>query len=214
MTVGVLRGRRHQSCLLRSLHSPFYRRLVVSYRKYPLLVCAVAAFASSSAAGAQFTAAVVPPRVKAKADTVMKQDSVRRATVALAARVTDMKKWVDSAAGVSIPAADSTSLSVRGKTDSSKTPVVKDSVILNRNARIRADSAASIATVEVHDSTGLKAPTDSAKTVPPPTSRNDTHGDTKTFASGAAAPATASLLPLLAIIGATTLLAGAALVKS
>ena len=41
-------------------------------------------------------------------DTTARQDSVRHASVALAARVTDMKKWVDSAAGVSIPAGDST----------------------------------------------------------------------------------------------------------
>jgi hypothetical protein len=139
----------------------------VSLRHCPLLVCAIAAFAMSTTANAQFTAAVVPPRVKAKVDTVVKQDSVRRATVALAARVTDMKKWVDSAAGVSIPAADSTRLSARKMADSSKTAVMKDSVILNRNARIRADSAASIGTVEVHDSTGLKAPADPAKKSPP-----------------------------------------------
>jgi hypothetical protein len=186
----------------------------VSSRYYSLLVCAIAACAMSSSARAQFTAAVVPPRAKAKVDTVVKQDSVRRATVALAARVTDMKKWVDSAAGVSIPAADSTSLSARKTTDSAATAVMKDSVILNRNARLRADSASSIATVEVHDSTGLKAPADSAKKVPPPTASNDSRGDTKRFSAGAPAPATASMLPLLAIVGATTLLAGAALGKS
>ncbi|MBA2684793.1 MAG: hypothetical protein H0U66_09905 [Gemmatimonadaceae bacterium] len=127
----------------------------MSLKYFPLLVCAVAALAMAAPAGAQFTAAIVPPRVKAKADTIVKQDSVRRATVALAARVTDMKRWVDSAAGVSIPAADSTKL-LMSKSDSSKTAVMKDSVILNRNERIRADSASSIGTVEVHDSTGLK----------------------------------------------------------
>jgi hypothetical protein len=132
-----------------------------------LIVCAIASLAVTAAARAQFTAAVVPPRAKAKVDTTAKQDSVRRATVALAARVTDMKKWVDSAAGVSIPAADSTKL-MASKADSTKTVALKDSVILNRNARLRADSAASIATVEVHDSTGLKAPPDSAKKARPP----------------------------------------------
>ena len=140
--------------------------LVVSLKHIPLLVCALAALTVAATANAQFTASVVPPRVKAKVDTIAKQDSVRRATVAVAARVTDMKKWVDSAAGVSIPSVDSTKLTV-SKADSSKTVALKDSVILNRNARIRADSASSIATVEVHDSTGLKAPADTAKKVPP-----------------------------------------------
>ncbi len=184
----------------------------MSLKHIPLLVCAFASLAISATASAQFTASVAPPRVKAKADTVATQDSVRRATVALAARVTDMKKWVDSAAGVSIPAADSTKLKLP-KTDSAKRTVLKDSVILNRNARVRADSAASIATVEVHDSTGLKAPPDSAKPIPP-TSLNGTRGDTKSFAKGAPAPATASMLPFLAIVGATTLLTGVALRKS
>jgi len=140
--------------------------LAVSMKHIPLLVCALAALTVTATAKAQFTAAVVPPRVKAKVDTTAKQDSVRRATIAVAARVTDMKKWVDSAAGVSIPSVDSTKL-MMSKVDSSKTVALKDSVVLNRNARIRADSAASIATVEMHDSTGLKAPADTAKKVPP-----------------------------------------------
>ncbi len=122
---------------------------------FSLLTCALMALTIPAVASAQFTAAIIPPRAKAKVDTVMRQDSVRRATVALAARVTDMKKWVDSASGVSIPAADSASLEKAMKPDSAKTVVMKDSVILNRNARVRADSAASIGTVEVHDSTGL-----------------------------------------------------------
>jgi hypothetical protein len=165
----------------------------------------------ATSAGAQFTAAVVPPRSKAKVDTIAKQDSVRHATVALAARVTDMKKWVDSAAGVSIPAGDST-MTVKSSA-AAAAPLMKDSVILSRNARVQADSAAAIVTVEVHDSTGLKA-SDSAKAVPPTSSRDtkrDSSADTKRFASGAPAPATASLLPLLALAGVSTLLAGAAL---
>lgn len=184
----------------------------MSLKHIPLLVSALVALTVTATAGAQFTAAVVPPRAKAKVDTTLKQDSVRRATVALAARVVDMKKWVDSAAGVSIPrdsappakSSDSLAAAV-------KAAPTKDSVILARNARVRSDSAASIGTVEVHDSTGLKGP-DSAKT-PPPTSRRKTPEDTKKFASGAPAPATASTLPFLAIAGVTTLLAGAALRK-
>ncbi|MDQ2768609.1 MAG: hypothetical protein M3Y30_15820 [Gemmatimonadota bacterium] len=181
----------------------------MSSKHISLLVCALVALATS--AGAQFTAVVVPPRVKAKVDTTVTKDSVRRATVALAARVTDMRKWVDSAAGVSIPAGDST-MSVKNSA-AAAAPPMKDSVVMSHNARVRADSAASIATVEVHDSAGLKA-SDSAKVVPPTSSRNasrDSLRDTKRFASGAPAPNTASLLPLLALAGASTLLAGAAL---
>lgn len=138
----------------------------MSLKHIALFVCALAALTVTATAHAQFTASVVPPRAKAQADTIARQDSVRRATVALAARVTDMKRWVDSAAGVSIPAADSAKL-ISSRADSSKTAVMKDSVILNRNARVRADSAASIETVEVHDSTGLVSPADTAKKVPP-----------------------------------------------
>ena len=182
---------------------------------FPLVVCAIAAVTMTGTASAQFTAAVVPPRTKAQVDTLVKQDSVRRATVALAARVTDMKKWVDSASGVSIPAADTTLAKSTGDTVSS--PLLRDSVVLARNARVRADSASSIATVEVHDSAGLKGP-DAAAAAPPTSSRvahGDTNrvarGDTRKFESGAPAPATASMLPLLAIAAVTTMLAGAAL---
>jgi len=181
----------------------------VSSRHISLLVCALALCATS--AGAQFASVVLPPRAKSKVDTIAKQDSVRRASVALAARVTDMKKWVDSAAGVSIPAGDST-MTVKNST-AAAAPFMKDSVSLNRNARAQADSAAAITTVEVHDSTGL-SPHDSAKAVPP-TSRRDSSSDTssgtKRYARGAPAPATASLLPLFALAGVSTLLAGAAL---
>lgn len=177
----------------------------MTLKRISLFVLALAAF--SGTARAQFTAAVTPPQARAKADTAAKQDSVRRATVALAARVTDMRKWVDSAAGVSIPAGDSTSMKLK---DSVAVAVTKDSVMLSRNARVRADSAATIGTVEVHDSTGLKAP-DSAAAPRKPMSRARAHEATTTFASGASAPATASMLPLFAIIGVTTLLTGAAL---
>jgi len=177
----------------------------VSSKHISLLVCALALLATS--AGAQFTAAVVPPRAKSKVDTTATQDSVRRATVALAARVTDMKKWVDSAAGVSIPASDST-MTEKGAATAAA-PLTKDSVLMSRNARVRSDSAAAIVTTEVHDSTGLTA-SDSAKAVPPTSSRDSSAG-TKRFARGAPAPATASLLPLLALAGLSTLVAGAAL---
>ena len=177
----------------------------MSLKHIPLVVVALGAITAS--AGAQFTAAVAPPVVKGKVDTTTRKDSVRRATIALKARVTDMKKWVDSAAGVDVPAADST-MTVKA-TAAAAAPLAKDSVVIARNARIRADSAASIATVEVHDSAGLKSP-DSAAAVPPTSSRR-VRGDTKTFAGGAPAPATASMLPFLAMAGVVTLLAGAAL---
>jgi hypothetical protein len=172
----------------------------VSLRHIPLIVCALAA--STATAGAQFTAAIVPPKAKAVADTAAKKDSIRRATVALAARVTDMRKWVDSAAGVSLPAGDSTALaSNRNTADSTgagRSPAQakdslaqsRDSVKRSRNSQVRTDSATSIATVEVHDSTGLKG-ADSA--------------------AGVQAPATATMLPFLALAGVTTLLAGLAL---
>ena len=183
-------------------------------KQLPLVVCAIAAVTMTGTADAQFTAAVVPPRTKAQVDTVARQDSVRRATVALAARVTDMKKWVDSASGVSIPAPDTT---LAKTTRDTATRLLSDSVVLQRNARIRADSAASIATVEVHDSAGLKGP-DSAAAAPPTANRSErgdtnrvARGEKRKFTSGAPAPATASMLPLLVLAGVTTLLAGAAL---
>lgn len=188
----------------------------MSLKHIPLLVCALAALTAT--AGAQFTAAVVPPKVKAKVDTTVKQDSVRHATVALAARVTDMRKWVDSAAGVSLPGGDSTALASNNATadtaGAGRPPAqVRDSAqqakdsVTSRNARVRVDSAESIATVEVHDSTGLKG-SDSATAL---ASSGRSHENTKRFRAGAPAPATATILPFLAMAGVTTLLAGLAL---
>lgn len=194
----------------------------MSLKHISLAACALAALTAT--AGAQFTAAVVPPRVKAAVDTTVKKDSVHRSTVALAARVTDMRKWVDSAAGVSLPGGDSTALASNSDTTDSagagRSPAqvkdslthAKDSVRLSRNSGIRTDSATSIATVEVHDSTGLEGP-DSAANVQAsagPRSR----ADTRRFTAGATAPATATMLPFLAIAGVTTLLAGLALRRS
>jgi hypothetical protein len=192
----------------------------VSLKHIPLLVCALAAYAVS--ASAQFTAAVVPPAVKPKGDTTVVKDSVRRATVALAARVTDMRKWVDSAAGVSVPGGDSSTAlasvdsTVRDTAGAGRTASqVRDSAsrakdsTTSRNARVRVDSASSIATVEVHDSTGLRAP-DSATSVAS-VSSSRSRGDTRSFRDGATAPATGTMLPFFAIAGVTTLLAGLAL---
>jgi hypothetical protein len=192
----------------------------VSLKHISLLVCSLAVLTAT--ADAQFTAAVVPPKTAAKVDSTAKQDSVRHATVALAARVTDMRKWVDSAAGVSLPRDDSSaalasnsstadtagagrsSAQIKDSLSSSK-----DSVTKSSNDRVRTDSAESIATVEVHDSTGLKGP-DSAASMQASTGSRS-RGDTKRFSAGATAPATATMLPFLAMAGVTTLLAGLAL---
>jgi len=181
----------------------------MTLKHVPLIVCALGAL--STTAHAQFTAAVVPPKARAKADTVAKQDSVRRAAVALAARVTDMKRWVDSAAGVPLPPESDSGAAVPPATDTI-TSAAKDSVILNRNSRVRADSASSIATVEVHDSTGLTADSAAAPSSNRPTSsRTRTPRETTRYTAGAPAPKTATALPLLALIAGATLLAGVAL---
>jgi len=195
----------------------------VSLKHIPLLVCALAVITAT--ADAQFTAAIVPPKATAKVDTTVKQDSVRRATVALAARVTDMRKWVDSAAGVSLPAGDSSTALASNDTTSltrdtagaGRSPAQlrdslagrKDSVTRSSNDRVRTDSAESISTVEVHDSTGLRG-SDSAGSMQASTVSRS-RGDTKRFSAGATAPATATMLPFLALAGVTTLLAGLAL---
>jgi hypothetical protein len=170
----------------------------VKIKHIPLIACALAALATG--ASAQFTTSMAPPREKAKVDTVAKRDSVRAATVALAARVTDMKQWVDSAAGVVTASTDSGSSVASGLVERAKAP--SDSVARSRDEKMRADSASVIATVEVHDSTGLTASTpDSAHA----------NRETTRFAAGAPAPGTATALPLVALLGVTTLLVGAAL---
>jgi hypothetical protein len=195
----------------------------VSLKHIPLLVCALAVLTAT--ADAQFTAAVVPPKAASKVDSTAKQDSVRHATVALAARVTDMRKWVDSAAGVSLPGGDSsTALASNNANDTTsdtagagRSPAQvrdslsssKDSVTKSRDHRVRTDSAESISTVEVHDSTGLRG-SDSAASMQASTGARS-RGDTKRFSAGATAPATATMLPFLALAGVTTLLAGLAL---
>ncbi len=182
----------------------------------PLLACALVV--STASARAQFTAAVVPPKVTPKADTTVVRDSVRRATVALAARVTDMRKWVDSAAGVPIAGDSNTALASNDTAGAGRNPQQvrdstssqKDSVVISRNKRLRADSAASIATVEVHDSTGVRGQ-DSSVATTQTSGSSRTRGETRSFRSGATAPATATALPLLALAGVATLITGLAL---
>lgn len=115
-----------------------------------LLILALAALVPASAS-AQFTTFVAPPRPNA--------DSAKAATVALRAEadsiahttLTDMKAWVDSAAGVV------------------ETPV---------------------------DTTTIPVETRTATTT------------TTSFENGAVAPATASILPLLALLGLASLSLG------
>lgn len=57
----------------------------------------------SSAAAAQITTYVAPPRPLAQSPMVAAADSAQRDSVAQVA-MTNMKAWVDSAAGVSVPA--------------------------------------------------------------------------------------------------------------
>ena len=49
-------------------------------------------------AGAQFTAALVPPPAPPRVDTLAHADSVKKAAKELEERMTSIKEWVDSAA--------------------------------------------------------------------------------------------------------------------
>ncbi len=116
-------------------------------------VLAVVALAfGATQASAQITTYVAPPRPAAAAQVIAAADSVRRDSVAQVT-MTNMKVWVDSAAGVSVPAHVGDSLSV-------------------------VDPGAPVTT---------------------------------TFSDGSVAPATASTLPALAVLGVVFVALGAAL---
>lgn len=116
-----------------------------------LFVSAALMFAAG-AAEAQITTYIAPPRSLAESrELIAMADSARRDSVAVAS-VTNMKAWVDSAAGVPVPA-----------------------------------------TVGVVDSAALA---------------NDPGRPVTTFSDGTVAPATASLLPTLALAGLVVLGAG------
>lgn len=134
----------------------------------------VALTCASAVAQAQYTAAVVPPPKPKTIDTVARKDSLAKANVQLAERMTNMKAWVDSAAqtlAVNAPPDTGTALAVH-----------RDSVTV-------------VASGEV---TGPPAVAESTTT-------------TKHFRNGAPAPATATPLPLLALLGASSLVLGIAL---
>jgi hypothetical protein len=118
---------------------------------------ALALVLSASSARAQITTYVAPPRAQPPTrEMVAAADSARRDSVARV--VTDMKAWVDSAAGVDVP------------------PTIG-----------RADSAALI---------------------------SDPGPPVSTFSDGAVAPATASNLPTMAVVGALFVVLGAALLAN
>jgi hypothetical protein len=147
-----------------------------SSMKISLLVTLVAALVcAASPAAAQFTTAVVPPKVKPKTDTVAtRADSMRKEQVKLADRMKDMKAWVDSAA---------LALAAR------PSPQAADTSTTTQAGADTSERVTSTATGEV------------AK------SRNDT----TRFKDGARAPATATQLPLLVLLGVGATLAGVAL---
>lgn len=78
-----------------------------------ILRCLLAGFAlalCASEAAAQITTYIAPPRVQAP-QLIAAADSARRDSVATAT-MTNMKAWVDSAAGVAVPAHVGDSLAV------------------------------------------------------------------------------------------------------
>lgn len=122
-----------------------------------LYLGAVAIVFAGSAASAQITTYVAPPRPAEEArQAIATADSARRDSVA-SATMANMKAWVDSAAGVSVPG----------------TVGVTDTAVGEDPAR-------------------------------PVTS----------FSDGAVAPATASPLPSLVLVGAAAVLVGAALLTT
>ena len=124
----------------------------------------------ASSAQAQITTYVAPPRAAAPTrQMVASADSARRDSVAQVA-MTNMKAWVDSAAGVPIP------------------PYVG-----------RVDSAALV--------NDPGRPVNAALV-------NDSNRPVTTFSDGSVAPATASALPTLVVIGAVCFAIGAALLAT
>ena len=113
---------------------------------------------SANVLGAQITTYVAPPRALATSpQAVATADSVRRDSVQ-AVTVTNMKAWVDSAAGITVPASVGTDSSAMAN-DPGR-PVVT------------------------------------------------------TFSNGSVAPATASELPTLAVVGAVVMLIGVGLLAN
>lgn len=133
-----------------------------------MLVCA------ANPVAAQFTAAVVPPDSVRRVDTAARLDSLERAREALAQRLSDMRRWVDSAAAAL-----------------AATPPPAESAGARPAAPTERDTLTSVSHGDVENA--------------PPAGA--------TFHEGASAPAAATPLPLLALIGAGALLSGVALLR-
>jgi hypothetical protein len=123
-----------------------------------VVLAGLALMFGATAAGAQITTYIAPPRApKPTAQMVASADSARKDSVAKVA-MTNMKAWVDSAAGVPVPQHVGT---------------VDSSALVNDPGRPAAT----------------------------------------TFSDGAVAPATASDLPTIALMGAFALVIGGALLR-
>lgn len=149
----------------------------MTFRSFCAAGTLIAAFASTAAA--QFTSVVVPPRQPrvasaGPAQTGSSAAAHARRDTSVVARLTDMKAWVDSAAGLSAPRAVASAQDSSARAAAASTPTTQ-----------RADSTAR--------------------------PRSGQTAGTQTFREGATAPNTASPLPLIALFGAGTLLAGLAL---
>ena len=136
---------------------------------------------SAVPAAAQFTAAVVPPPAKPKAEApfpvAAHPDTVTPAQAAAAAKtLTNMQAWVDSAA-----------------------------LALSQEPSTQQDTAARPAAAPAgKPAAGAKSDTSAGRT-------NVATGEVGRFRNGARAPATATPLPLLALLGVASLIAGALL---
>jgi hypothetical protein len=163
----------------------------VSYRR--LLVLALIA-GLPGFAQAQFTT-FIPPKNKVadsvKAVVVAQQKAQVDSSVQ--AQITNMKTWVDSAAGI----ASTTPMSPMTAADSA--------------------AAATAATAATAQATPPTPTTPNAATAPSSTTprRRSTRAaqDSSTFPTGARAPSTASSLPLMMVLGALSLLAGVVLMR-
>lgn len=147
----------------------------------PALAMAIALAAAPAAA--QFTAAVVPPKKLAKVDTMTVRDSVRQAQQQLATRLTDMRTWVDSAASA-----------IAARTGTAPADTAQAAAGANDSTTV---AAGEVAQPSIVDTTRAGAAAPPQKT-----------DKTERFRNGAPAPATATPLPLLALLGAAAVVLG------
>lgn len=143
---------------------------------FRVLVAGTAALFSASGLSAQITTYVPPTRPPShQRQAVAAADSARRDSVRLAAMSTNMRAWVDSAAGVRIPR-DSAS--------------VAETTVIERQ------------------------PEPEPEPLPAPEVPRRSRPVIETFSNGSVAPATASDLPVLTVIGVAILAVGAGLLSN